>query len=151
MPVTAVEPSYALVHLFIGYAECALNRFDRAIEAFSTALKLSSGDTPNVTALSHLGYAYGLAGETERAQQILRQLDLIAGKRYIPPQARVFPHLGMGNMEAALAGIEAMVHERSDYVIYLKQHVAFDVVRSEPRFIAALQKVYGPLARQAAK
>lgn len=142
LPVAAIEPSYALVHLFIGYAECALNRLDRAIDAFTAALKLSPPEAPNVAALSHLAYAYGLAGEHARARDILRQLEEIRQKRYVAPQARAFVHLGLGEFDAALNEVENMVRERSDYLIYLNRHVAFDPIRDDQRFMTAMDRLY---------
>lgn len=150
-PVATFEPSYHLVHLFIGYGECALGRATRAIEAFQTALRLCSAESPSIAALSRLGYAYGLAGETAKAEEVLQRLEKIAQERFVPAHAPTFVNLGLNRIEAVLAGVEEMLHERSDYLIYLPHHAAFDVVRQEPRFIAAMDEAYGRRALAARK
>src|SRR5260370_20054372 len=126
-----------------GYGECGVNHPGRAIEAFTMAQKLSPGDSPTIAALEALGYAYGLAGRSEKALEVLRQLEEIGRQRYVAAHARAFVHLGLNNIEEALDAVEEMVRERSDYLIYVGQHVAFDPLRGEPRFIAALQRVRG--------
>jgi TolB-like protein/Flp pilus assembly protein TadD len=148
-PVTALEPSYPMVHLFTGYAECAVQRPERAIVAFGNALKLSPGDAPNVVALSRLGYAYGLAGEDEKALAILQQLEDIALREWVPAHARLFVHLGLKRFEQALDAVEQMLAERSDYLIYMGPHGALDPLREEPRFQAALRSIYGGAAAAA--
>jgi len=146
-----LEPMYPPVYLFTGFGECALGRPVRGIEWFNTALKLSSAEGTNPVALSALGYAYGLAGKTDDALGVLQQLDDIARDRYVPAHAFAFVNLGLGRMEATLDGIEELIHERSDFVIYLQRHAAFDSVRQQPRFVAAMKKVYGPKAVAAAR
>jgi serine/threonine-protein kinase len=148
-PVAALEPSYPMVHLFTGYAECAVQRPERAIVAFGNALKLSPGDTPNVVALSRLGYAYGLAGENEKALAVLQQLEEIAHREWIPAHARLFVCLGLKRFDQALDAVEQMLAERSDYLIYMGPHAALDPLREEPRFQTALRTVYGGAAAAA--
>jgi TolB-like protein/Flp pilus assembly protein TadD len=143
-PVAMLEPSYAMLHLFRGYAECALHRPERAIVSFEQALELTSGERTNSVALSRLGYAYGLAGNEEKARAILRQLDEQGKTLYVPAHAFVFVYMGLGELDAALSGVEQMVLDRNDYVIYLREHAAFDVLRKEPRFIAAMQPLQTP-------
>jgi len=144
-PVATLEPSYPMVHLFTGYAECAVKRPERAIAAFSNALKLSPADSPSVVALSRLGYAYGLAGETEKALAILQQLDEMRRREWIPAHARLFVRLGLKQFKEALDALDEMIEERSDYLIYMAPHQAFDVLRDEPRFVAAMRKVHEKL------
>jgi len=141
-----LEPTYPPVYLFTGFGECALGRPVRAIDWFNTALKLSSAEGANPIALSALGYAYGLAGRTDEAAGVLHQLEEIAHDRYVPSHAFAFVNLGLGRIKTTLDAIEELVRERSDFVIYLQRHAAFDNLRQHPRFVAALKQVYGPRA-----
>lgn len=142
LPLT-LEPTYAFVHLFTGYTQCGRGRPDLGIEAFTKAVDCSPKGDVNPAALSRLGFAYARAGETERALATLEKLDELSRRRYVPPDGRAFINIGLQRGEAALDAIEEMVCERSDYVIYLNTHFAFDAVREHPRFKAAMEQVYG--------
>jgi TolB-like protein/Flp pilus assembly protein TadD len=148
--VATLEPSYPMVHLFTGYAECAVGHPERAIEAFSKALQLSPGGAPNLVALSRLGYAYGRAGKRDKAAEILQQLDDAARSQWIPAHARMFVYLGLEELDKALDGLDEMLREHSDYLIYINPHGAFDPLRKEPRFAAIVREVYGSLSVAAA-
>src|SRR5260370_18569559 len=100
-----------------GYGECGVNHPGRAIEALTMAQKLSPGDSPNIAALEGLGYAYGLAGQSEKALEVLRQLEEIGRQRYVAAHARAFVHLGLNHIAEAQDAAEEIWRDGSGYVI----------------------------------
>ncbi|MGN6720404.1 MAG: TPR end-of-group domain-containing protein, partial [Candidatus Binatia bacterium] len=88
-----------------------------------------------------LGYAHAVSGDRVKAEQILRDLDDLAKKRYVTPNARVPIYLGLGDKEKALEGLEKSYEVQDGVCNQLKIDPLYDSIRNEPRFQAIIQKV----------
>jgi tetratricopeptide (TPR) repeat protein len=81
-----------------------------------------------------LGYAYGKAGRTREAQQILAQMQELAKQRYVPQQEFAIIYVGLGEYDNAFAALEKAYDERFAGLIYLRLEPIFSSLRSDPRF-----------------
>jgi DNA-binding winged helix-turn-helix (wHTH) protein/Flp pilus assembly protein TadD len=90
---------------------------------------------------SLLAYIYGRAGQTERARRELDKLEKLSRQEQVNPLYMLWPHLGMGNKEEALADLEKAYSEHFGILTTLKVEPAFDPLRSDPRFQDLLRRV----------
>ncbi|MBI3415603.1 MAG: hypothetical protein HY043_09845 [Verrucomicrobia bacterium] len=88
-----------------------------------------------------LGYAYAISGNRTKAEQILRDVEDLARRRYVAPGVRMAVYLGLGEKDRALDWLEKCYDEQDTYCWYLKVDPLYDSVRKEPRFQALLKKV----------
>ena len=88
-----------------------------------------------------LGYLHAVAGDHEKAEQTLRDLELQAKERYVTPAARMVVYLGLGDKEKALEWLERCVEDRDLQCWFLNVDPLYDSLREEPRFQAVLKRV----------
>ena len=74
----------------------------------------------------------------------LRELEQMAKRQYVSSTAFADIHLGLGEKEKALDWLEKSIRTRRSACWYLKVDPIYDRVRTEPRFQALVQKVFGP-------
>ena len=132
------DPHFFLPQSFLGWVDLAEGKYDEAIPILETA------DTMDAPAFVQgwLGYAYGKAGQSEKARTLLDQLKSAAAQRYVTPFAAAMIHLGLGEKDQALDDFEKAYEVRSQMLTLAKIDRIFDPLRSEPRFIELLRKVH---------
>jgi adenylate cyclase len=91
-----------------------------------------------------LGYAYAISGNRSKAEQIRRELEQMAKRQYVSSTAFADIHLGLGEKKKALDWLEKSYQDQESACWYLKVDPIYDRVRTEPRFQALVQKVFGP-------
>jgi len=114
----------------------ALKRYDEAIEAFKSR---SVGYDTNWM----LGYTYGMAGQTEKAQEILDYLLEKSKTVFVPPYMIATIYISLGDKENALTWLEKDYEVGGQGLFFwgLKRDIKFDSIKNEPRFIALLDKI----------
>ena len=75
-----------------------------------------------------LGYAYGLAGRSGAARDVLHRMDELAKRCYVSPYDRAVLHTGLGEKDDALRYLRQALKERSPRVIWLNVEPAFDTL-----------------------
>jgi serine/threonine-protein kinase len=110
--------------------------YEEAIAAFEKALQFS-GNREGRGALAH---AYALAGRTDKARGILRQLKENGAGRYLaaPMIARIY--LGLGDRDKAFEWLRKGIDERSYWIVFLKMDPVYDSIRSDPQFQQLLKR-----------
>ena len=93
------DPSYAFATHLRGL--CYMNQFqyDRAIGDLEQAVVLG-GRAPFYLGL--LGLCYGLAGQREKALDVVAELDRVAPSIYVAPQCYVYIYVGLNERSKAL-------------------------------------------------
>jgi hypothetical protein len=94
--------------------------------------------------LSTLAYAYGAAGQHERAADAMASLRRRAAERYTSAFAMAVATLGAGAPDEALGHLERAFAERSDSMVILRVYPLLDPLRDHPRFRALVDRVRIP-------
>jgi TolB-like protein/Tfp pilus assembly protein PilF len=133
----ALNPEFAMSHRELAWAYVEVGEYGKAIQEAERAVELSADDFN----LASLGYVLGLSGETQRALQVLGDLEARTRDRYVSPTNLALIHIGLGNTAAALDWLELAVEDRSAFLANLAVHPFFDALRPEERFRRILRQV----------
>ncbi|HWQ57015.1 MAG TPA: tetratricopeptide repeat protein [Bryobacteraceae bacterium] len=132
-----VEPDDPITHWLLGLVYETALQFDKAIEEFERAWSLSSGMAYTRGALAH---AYGMAGQTGRAAEIMRELRPRAG-RYVPPIDIAIAQLGLRQYDDALSTMEQAYEERCPWLVLLNIDSRLQPIRLAPRYKTLLRNL----------
>src|SRR3984893_18187000 len=97
--------------------------------------------SPDSNTMASLGHAYAIAGQKEKAQKILGQLDAQSKKKNISGYQFAVIYAGLGELNKALAELEKAFKERSTLLGYIKMDPRFDPIRSDARFIDLQRRI----------
>jgi serine/threonine-protein kinase len=131
-----IDQDYAYTHLFLGFTYAAKGMLVEAINAYQEAIRLGL-DSPSTQV--YLGAAYARAGDRERAQAII--LNLQTSQQYVSPGQWAILYVAQGEREQAFAALEKAYEEHDLQLQYLGVDPAFDPLRSDPRFNDLLRRV----------
>lgn len=126
----AMEPGYALNRLWRGWTLDAMGRCDEAIAELSAVTR----DGPQIEARGSLAHALARAGRTAEARALRAELEAARGTRFVSAYQLAVVDLGLGDADAALAGLEEALAERSHMLVFLDHEPRLDPLRGEPRF-----------------
>jgi serine/threonine-protein kinase len=138
--ILASDPNLDYVYPIFGYAYAGKEQFKEAINAYQEAIRLEDKST---SIQIYLGAAYARAGERDKAQAILKQLQNT--KEYVSPGELAILYGALGDKEAAFASLEKAYAERDLQLQYLKVDPAFDPLRDDLRFQDVIRRVGLPL------
>ena len=110
---------------------------DEAIDAFRRAAALNG-----VRDSAHLAYAYGVTGHRDDGKRLIESLVASDRSRYLPPFHIALAFAGLGDKDAAFRWLDRAYSERASFMDGLKVTPAFDVLRSDPRFAALLERMH---------
>jgi serine/threonine-protein kinase len=133
--ILASGPAPPVIRGARGFAYLRIGNFQKAIEDLEAQ---PSGSPAN----PFLAYAYGRAGQTEKAVRLESQLAAQSRQQYVSPMALALVHMGLGKKALALDELERGIEEHSYNAMYLGTEPAFDPLRQEPRFQALMAKVH---------
>ncbi len=125
----------------LGCAQVQTGAHAEAVANLEKAVALYAGH-PHVKA--SLGQACGIAGRTEDADRILRELEEMSARMYVSPWARAIVLAGLGRKEICLDWLEKAFEQRMPALVWLKVHPEVDMLRAEPRFQALLSRMRFP-------
>jgi tetratricopeptide (TPR) repeat protein len=132
-----LDPSYFLPVMARGWARLELGAYEQAIAFLEEARTM--GAPPFVDAF--LAYAYGMAGDRDRAAASLEALRAASPDGEVAPFNLALVHLGRGEHDLAIAELERARDADSQFLCWLGQDHIFDPLRSEPRFTALLEEL----------
>jgi tetratricopeptide (TPR) repeat protein len=134
-----LDPTFIFSYLLFSIALAAMGRLDEAIASAQKANELSGG---NATTLWVLGSAYGRAGRTAEARQLLEELTARRRLTYVPASALALVHGGLGEWDDCLEWMARAIEERDPIIVTaLKTAPAYDSLRSHPGYQALLRKM----------
>ena len=136
-----VEPDNPNAHFGVAEARSRQGRFDEAIEARRQAHALAGDEA--LTPL--LATARGERGYRQIDQAWVRlQIDALKAREataYVSPLDFARAYAQLGEKELTFKYLEAAFVDRSPGLVFLKVDRAWDAVREDPRFLAAIQRV----------
>jgi len=136
--VLALEPSFAFAHYALGDACTQIGQYDRAISEFRQAIELGGRSVNHVGVL---GYAYGRAGNRDRAKEHLQELTARAAHSYVSAMWMALVYLGLQDLESLFHCLDRAFEERDGSLILIAAAVEFDPVREDPRFRSLLARM----------
>jgi TolB-like protein len=133
-----LDPYHPAPHSYLSMAYTVSGRLAEGIAEGEKA-RSSSGDLPMLIAIS--GHPYAAAGEVAKAEKVLRDLDAIRKKRYVPSYWVALIYAGLGRVDRAFECLEEACRERSDWVGFVSVDPRFDSLRSDARFTELKRKL----------
>jgi tetratricopeptide (TPR) repeat protein len=134
-----LDPTFWLAYWFLSIPLALTGRSDEAIAAAEKSNELSGG---NAATVGLLGRAYGLAGRTAEARQLLEELELRQRSSYVPPSTIAMIYRGLGDLKK---GLEWWIKgaEEHDMVLVpsIKTEPGYDALRSHPAYKDLLRKM----------
>ena len=88
-----------------------------------------------------LAYAAAVAGRRGEAREALVEMRRATERGVIPPEFVALVHIGLGELDAAMAWLERARAHRSGIVPYLDVEPLVDPLRTHPRFIELLREL----------
>jgi TolB-like protein/Tfp pilus assembly protein PilF len=132
------EPEYGRARSTLGWAYMKLGKPDLGLAELEQAVRLAPG---HPLYLAQLGEAYGLAGKTGQAREVLRQLEEISRERYVSPYHLAYVYTGLGEHDAAIECLERTYEEQVGMVYGIKGSFLFATLKEHPRFQALLARM----------
>jgi Tfp pilus assembly protein PilF len=134
------EPDHTDGHRGLGETYVQKGMYDEAIAHMQKYVELTEGRTDY--ALGYLGYAYAMAGQGDKALEILKTLQNRAKQRHVVPYAFAPLYVGLGENDKAIEALWQDYEERATpFLLWLNVFPVFDPLHSEPRFIELLRRI----------
>ena len=132
-----LNPQSDLALQLLGHAYLQKGMKDEAIDAFRRAAVLSG-----VRDSAHLAYGYAVTGRRADGKRLVETLVASDGSRYLPPFHIALAYAGLGDKDAAFRWLERAYDEHASFMDGLKVTPGLDVLHSDPRFAALLERMH---------
>jgi eukaryotic-like serine/threonine-protein kinase len=136
-----IDNQFVLAHAMLGESYLQMSRFEEAVAELETASQLSEG-SPLYVAM--LGHAFAVAGQADKAHDILHQLKERSAQSYVSAYSIAEIYLGLGEQDQVLEWMERAYAERARQLVMLKVEPQFDILRSDPRFRSLMERMDFP-------
>lgn len=137
-----LEPDFEQAHRYLGWAYQQKEMFAEAEAALERAISLFNG---SIEAPAMLGSVYASAKKTDQALNVIDELKETCKQRYVSPFFIALIYASLDQKDNALTWLEKAYEDRSDSLTYLKIDPRLDNLRTDPRFINLLQRLFVPL------
>jgi len=135
--ILELAPQFWVAHLMRGKALGLLEQPETAIESFSKAFTLSSGNTET---LAFRAYTFATTGHREAALADLAALEHQRNSAFASPVHLALAHIGLGNHAAALQLIDQAFEERDLRLIFLAVESRWQPLRDSGHFGSILER-----------
>ena len=126
-----------LAHFFLGLIRVAEAQYDKAIPEFETAAAGHNGG-----AMAGLAYGYAIAGQKDRALEILAKLQAGRDSGMIVDYRVAAVHLALGDKDQAIEWLRKSYDDHENWMNQLKVDPVMDPLRSDPRFQELMRKIH---------
>ena len=134
--VVANDPSNLLAHFELGKALAEQSKFEEAFAVYPDAIDAEAG-----TAMAGVAWAYGRAGNRDRAREIYGRLLARSRERYVSPLALAASAAAAGNRSIALDYLEEALREHSFFLVFVRMDPEYETLRNEPRYQRVVRQV----------
>jgi TolB-like protein/Flp pilus assembly protein TadD len=133
----AIDPEFWVGHMMRGQSCEQASEADLALDALTTAVRLSGGNSKPVALR---GYVLARQGQFEAARDVLAVLQETSAQRYVPPYAMALVCAGLEQHEMVFDWLERALVARDVHLIFLPVDPKWDRYRSDSRFVSLLQR-----------
>jgi len=125
-----MDPTYHLARYYLGNSLVV----DGPVQQAIVELERVAAPEPTVQVRSSLAYALAVAGQRERAEEILRSLQRQSATEYVSRYSLALVHVGLRQFDRAIGELRGAVDERASWLIFLGVEPRFDAMRSRTDF-----------------
>ena len=133
-----LDPGYDRARATLGWAYFLSGKQSEGLAELETAVAVSSGNT---MWLGQLGQAYAMAGNADKARDILRELEERANTAFVSPYHIAYVYTGLGDYDRALDMLERAVATRTGPTYSIKGSFLLKQLHTHPRFRALLRQM----------
>ena len=133
-----LDPDHDRSHATLGWACFLSGRQAEGLAALERAVAMSQGNT---LWLGQLGQAHGMAGNTEKAREIQRELEARDRAGFVSPYHLAYVHVGLGETDLAMDLVERAVSQRGGPGYGIKGSFLLAPLHRHPRFQALLRQM----------
>ena len=134
-----MDPEFWVARWFLGMTLEQTAQPDAAIEQLILATQSSNR---SVLALSALGHACAMAGQKQKAKELLAELGKRGESQYVPAYVKAVIEAGLGNGPGATKQLEAACDEASPLIsLFVAVDPRLDSLRSSEEFAAIVKWV----------
>ena len=141
----SIDPSYGLGHLLLGTRLRYAGAPKEAQSPEQKAFELM-GRTPFL--LTFLSSGFASTGDTQKAWQLLLEVEEISKSRYVSPYLKGLALCDLGETGRSLDELERALEIGDSWLCWLAVEPRFDRLRNQERFKRVLKKTANPLAIQ---
>jgi adenylate cyclase len=99
----------------------------------------------NIIKRAILGEAYALSGDLKMADQTIKEITGLSGKRYVSKCEIATIYLAMGDKEKAFQLLDQALNEHDPYLHVLKEFfVSMYRIKDDPRFVSIMERSWIP-------
>ncbi len=138
--VIEMHPNLPQPYYVLGNAHVKAGRLAEAIAAFQKATDVA----PDAISLSFLGLAYGMSGQTDKAQAILSELVERSKREFVPSARFPYIYFALGETDKAFECLEKAYKEHDSHLFWLRNFPFSDLMASDPRFQDLLRRMNFP-------
>jgi TolB-like protein/Flp pilus assembly protein TadD len=132
-----IDPEFWVGYMMLGQASEQLGETDIALDALTTATRLSGGNSKPV---GLRGYILAKIGQIRPAREMLIMLDELSRTRYVPPYAPALIYAGLEEDQKVFDALEHAYESRDVHLVFLPVDPKWDRFRAQPRFEVLLQQ-----------
>jgi TolB-like protein/Tfp pilus assembly protein PilF len=132
-----VDSLFGRAHYWLGLSYEHQSRTADAIRVFEQL----SARAPISLHLAALGHAYAVAGQRDKAEQAVRELQARSESTYVSPFDFATLYAGLGDRPRALEWLEKAYQRRAPYILLLAVDPQFDAFRGNPRFRDLVRRI----------
>ncbi|HEY8851288.1 MAG TPA: BTAD domain-containing putative transcriptional regulator [Gemmatimonadaceae bacterium] len=133
-----LDPGYDRARATLGWAYFLSGKQSEGLAELETAVAVSSRNT---MWLGQLGQAYAMAGNADKARDILRELEERANTAFVSPYHIAYVYTGLGDYDRALDLLERAVATRTGPTYSIKGSFLLKQLHTHPRFRALLRQM----------
>ena len=135
------DPDFWVARHYLALAYVQKGMYNEAIAELRSLIKApATGPIPDkvieteMEASSSLGFAYGMAGKTAEARDILAKLQSLSQRRYIAGVYFAMVYAGLKDNEHAIQHLNEAFQSRHPGLVLIRIDPKFDGLRSDPKF-----------------
>ena len=129
-----LDPSFHWAHYCLGSVYLQKRDYEKAITALEQMNLPPWRD-------GHLGYAYAVAGQPEKARILIGELQSGSQPEHQVPYHLAMIYFGLEETDKAFEWLDKACEQRSPQLFWIKTLPELDSVRSDPRFQAILRRM----------
>jgi TolB-like protein len=133
----ALDPALPRAHQAMGLACIHHRSFARGLMELERYQELVNGA---VRARADCAYGHAMAGNSDRARQVLHDFTTSYREDFFPAAAIARIYVGLGEKDMAFDWLHRAV-EQKDWVLFLKSDPVYDPLRSDARFAGLLRRM----------